>query len=182
MLIQALHKYLSITMLAWTLGALTVQLAHAHLMVAQHGTLNIVDEGVFMVLSLPISAFEDIDDDNDGAVSMLEFNNHRAAIIESIRQNVTLDDGQESAALHGITLSPVAPHAGTVEPISQLTVMGRFVLNDPTSALRFHIGLYGAQASERSLEITATRKRDQQKTVFELTPATPARTIFAAGA
>jgi hypothetical protein len=58
-----------------------VQLAEAHLMVAQHGTLNVVDDGVFMVLSLPVSAFDGVDDDNDGKVSMLEFNNHRGAIV-----------------------------------------------------------------------------------------------------
>jgi hypothetical protein len=52
-------------------------LAHAHLMVAQHGTLNIVDDGVFMVLSLPISAFNGVDEDSNGKISMLEFNNHR---------------------------------------------------------------------------------------------------------
>ena len=36
--------------------------AQAHLMEAQQGTLNIIDDRAFMVLSLPISAFEDIDD------------------------------------------------------------------------------------------------------------------------
>jgi hypothetical protein len=175
---RSLHRYLPVTLLAWTLSMLMVQLAEAHLMVAQHGTLNVVDDGVFMVLSLPVSAFEGVDDDNDGKVSMLEFNNHRGAIVESIRQNVTLSDGQGSALLQGIMLSPVAPHDSTVESISQLAVMGRFTLNDSASALRFHIGLYGKGAAEKSLAITAKRKSDSQKTVFELTPAASAADIF----
>ena len=61
-------------------------------MVAQHGTLNIVDDSTFMVLSLHISAFEGVDDDKDGKVSMVEFNSHRAAIVESVGQHVTLSD------------------------------------------------------------------------------------------
>jgi hypothetical protein len=155
------------------------QVAHAHLMVAQHGTLNIVDDGVFMVLSLPISAFDGVDDDNNGKVSMLEFNHHRGAIIESVRQNVTLSDELGNGSLQGILLSPVAPHDVAAESISQLTVMGRFILADSAGALRFHIGLYGRQAIEQVLEITAIRKRDNQKTVFELTPAVSASIIFA---
>ena len=175
---RSLHRYMVITLLTWTSSLLMVQLAEAHLMVAQHGTLNVVDDGVFMVLSLPVSAFDGVDDDNDGKVSMLEFNNHRGAIVESVRQNVTLSAGQGSASLQGIMLSPVVPHDITGEPFSQLTVMGRFTLNDHYSALRFHIGLYGRQVAEQSLEITATRKRDNQKTVFELTSTAPASVIF----
>jgi hypothetical protein len=57
--------------------------------------------------------------------------------------------------------------------------MGRFILADSAGALRFHIGLYGRQAIEQVLEITAIRKRDNQKTVFELTPAVSASIIFA---
>jgi hypothetical protein len=51
-------------------------------------------------------------------------------------------------------------------------------LNDSASALRFHIGLYGKGAAEKSLAITAKRKSDSQKTVFELTPAASAADIF----
>jgi hypothetical protein len=175
---RSTYKYVTGMLLVLTVTVPILPSAQAHLMVAQHGTLNIVDNGVFMVLSLPISALESIDDDNDGRISMLEFNNHRGAIIESVRQNVTLSDGQETASLQGILLSPVAPNDLTGEPISQLTVMGRFILNDSAGALRFHIGLYGRQATEQVLEITATRKRDNQKTVFELTPTASASEVF----
>lgn len=150
----------------------------AHLMVAQHGTLNVVDDGVFMVVSLPISAFEGIDDDKDGKVSMIEFNNHRGVIIEAIRQNVILSDAQNNVSLQGVMLSPVVAHDSKGESLSQLTVIGRFAPIDSASALRFHIGLYGRQAAEQSLEITAIRNHDNQRTVFELTPASPASWIF----
>ena len=42
----------------------------AHLMVPENGTLNFVDDNVYVVLSLPISAFKGVDDDNDGHVSL----------------------------------------------------------------------------------------------------------------
>lgn len=48
---------------------LLIGAAHAYLMVAQRGTLNLVGDGGFMVLSLPISAFTGIDDNADGQLS-----------------------------------------------------------------------------------------------------------------
>jgi len=148
-------------------------------MVAQHGTLNFVDDGAFMVLSLPISAFEGIDDDSDGKVSMIEFNNHRAAIVESVGQNVTLSDIEGNLSLEGIMLSPVVGHDASDESISQLTVMGRFALADANGALRFQVGLFGKQSTGQLLKMTATRQSDKQEHIFELTPVTPAGMLFA---
>jgi hypothetical protein len=119
MIMQFIHKYIPIVLVILILTLLLPASAEAHLMAAQHGTLNFVDDGAFMVLSLPMSAFEGIDDDGDGKVSMIEFNNHRAAIIESIEQNVTLGDKEGNLSLEGIMLSPVVPHdAQTVRYLS----------------------------------------------------------------
>lgn len=175
---RTLHKYSLGTLLMLILTGPMSPPAQAHLMVAQHGTLNIIDNGAFMVLSLPISAFEGIDANGDGKVSMVEFNNHRSAIVESVRLNVTLSDNEGNLLLQGIMLSPVAPHDGHTEQISQLTVMGRFALGDPNRSLSFHNGLYGKQATEQSLEITATRRPYNQTHVFELTPKRPTGLLF----
>lgn len=154
----------------------------AHLMVAQHGTLNIVGHDVFMVLSLPISAFDGIDDDNNGEVSMIELNRHRAVIVESVRRNVVLSDANGERPLHGLTLSPVlsdhTAHHAPLEAMSKLVVMGRFALDKSDHSLRFEVGLYGAHATEHSLEVTAIRRADKQRQTFELTPAKPAGVIF----
>ena len=175
------HRYTLITLLLWTLSSFMSSVAHAHLMPAQHGTLNIVDDGVYMVLSLPISAFPGLDDNNDGKVSMIEFNNHRSETVEAVRQNVTLSDAHTSGHLQGILLSPVTAHDRVEGPISQLTVMGQFTLNDTDDALLFKVGLYGIQAAEQVLKISATRTGHQQKTIFELTPAASSGIIFSGG-
>jgi hypothetical protein len=160
------------------LTALMSSSAQAHLMVAQHGTLNFVDDGAFMVLSLPMSAFEGIDGDGDGKVSMIEFNNHRAVIVEAVAQNVTLGDEQGNLSLQDIMLSPVVPHGASDESIAQLTIMGRFALTGAKVALRFQVDLLGKQSAEQLLKITATRQSDKQELVFELTPVKPAGTLF----
>ena len=172
------QRYTLITLISWTLSLFMGSVAHAHLMAAQHGTLNIVDDGVYMVLSLPISAFSGVDDNNDGKVSMIEFNSHRGAIVEMVRQNITLSDAQTTGQLQGILLSPVTAHDTAGGPISQLTVMGQFILNDTDDTLIFNVGLYGIQATEHVLRITATRTGHEQRTVFELTPVASSGVIF----
>jgi hypothetical protein len=174
MIMRSIYKNVSVSMLILILTAPVSPSARAHLMVAQHGTLNIVDDGAFMVLSLPISAFEGVDDDSDGRVSMVEFNNHRAAIVESVGQNVTLSDKEGNLPLQGIMLSPVVPHDAPEDQVSQLIVMGRFSLAGAEGALRFQTGLFGKQSTEQSLKITVTRNSDNHEHVFELTPAKPA--------
>ena len=56
--------------------------------------------------------------------------------------------------------------------------MGRFALSHPSGPIHFYVRLYGEQAVEQSLEITATRAVDKQKTVFQLNADSPAHKIF----
>lgn len=153
--------------------------AGAHLMVAQHGTLNLVGDGAFMVLSLPVSAFDKLDGDLDGSVSMIEFNRRRASIIDSIDQHVRLSNDGDKLPLEGIMLSPVPEHESTDGSFSQLTVMGRFSLNGTPGDLRFEVQLFGDEPGEQTLKITATRKSDGQEQVLNLTPAASADLLFA---
>lgn len=152
--------------------------ARAHLMVAQHGTLNFVDNAAFMVASIPISAFADIDEDADGNVTMFEFNRSREAILLALKDSVFLTDGGGRLDLQGILLSPVTQHDGSPELITDLTVMGRFNLRDETSALSFENRLYGDKPSQQTLNMSATRRIDGYNTEFVLTPANPARVFF----
>lgn len=173
-----MKKNLAVIVRALILYIVSAQQVYAHLMVAQQGTLKLINDNAFMVLSLPISAFEGIDDNNDGKITMVEFNHHRTAIIGAIKQNVTLGSAQENAPLEGIMLSPVRPRDADSQVILQLAVMGRFALAETETRLLFHMGLYGKLDTEQTLEITATRQHDNQITVFALTPASPGRLIF----
>jgi hypothetical protein len=45
----------------------------------------------------------------------------------------------------------------------------------------FKVGLFGGNATEQLLEITATRKFDSQEQVFELTPTMSVNALFPDG-
>ena len=172
------------------LSAAIVPNASAHMMAPQHGSLNFKGDGVFMVLSLPISAFEKVDEGGDGKMSGEEFTTHRKAIATAIKEKVKLTDKAGERPLQGLLLSPVAAHniPGTdTQHAEQLVVLGRFALADVMSAnsdgLQFHVGLFGNKVAEQTLAITATRKSASdskpQKYKFTLTPEQPKQLLFA---
>ena len=154
------------------------QYASAHVMVSQRGTLNIIDNGVFMVLSLPITAFEGIDDDNDGKLSNTEFTKHRSVITNVIHEKVVLKDKNRKLVLEDMILSPVTSHESPKAPVSQLVVMGRYNLTDLLSPLEYTIDLFGTTPAEQVLDVVATRKSDNKKIKIKLTPKDSSISIF----
>ncbi len=154
--------------------------ADAHLMVAQRGTLNFVNDSAYLVLSVPVSAFVRIDDNDDGAVSIVEFNRHRNEILESVLARVALSDRESRYSLESAMLSPVIPHGvnAATTTLTQVVVMGRFSVSNANSQLRFTADVFGHTDVERSLLITAIRKSDQYRHQMTLTPEHSSGQVF----
>ena len=157
---------------------LVTQYSHAHVMVAQHGTLNVIDDGVFMVLSLPVSAFDGTDDDKDGHLSKAEFDIYRAGIAQALKEKIVLSDKNGKLELKGLILSLVASHEAPKDPASQLIVMGKFILNDLNSALIYQVDIFGKQQFEQILDMTVKNKVKGLKQVFRLTPDAASAELF----
>jgi hypothetical protein len=147
--------------------------SHAHLMVAQQGTLNIVDSNAFVVISLPISAFEGLDANQDGQISMIEFNLNRNAVSQEIADKLMLVNKDKSRQLIDILLSPVQDHHSVDDHFTQLTVMGRFNLEDFPNTFKLKADLFGKTVEEQVLKITMIRAKDKLKQIIQLTPKFP---------
>lgn len=144
--------------------------SHAHLMVAQHGTLNISPNGVYMVLSLPVSSFNGIDDNHDGKLSKKEFDKYQYAISKVVHSKVTLSDDAIKRPLNGLILSPVFSHHKPTDPVSQIVVMGKFMLATENANMTFQVDLYGKTIEEQTIKVTASDKRLEKINVVNLTP------------
>ena len=159
---------------------LAVSSAHAHLMVAQRGTLNLQGNGAYMVLSVPASAFPRADDDGDGKLSQAELTAHRADMQTIVEKGILLHDSQVQRPLQGVffTLSP--PDDAPQAPSDQVVVMARFVLAGPVEAgdqkLRLTVKLFGRTSAEREFQITVTQGSQAQ--LMLLNPEYPERTVF----
>ena len=144
--------------------------AYAHLMVAQHGTLNFMDDSAYMVLSLPASAFSNADENKDGRLSITEFSDHRESIVDVVLNNVSLGNKNNLFTLHNLMVSPVTPHGAPADPADQIIAMGRFSVSGDTKTLYFSVDLFGVQQEKKLLEITAKRKKSNDEHTFELSP------------
>lgn len=150
----------------------------AHLMQDQHGTINIIDDTAFLVLSVPITAFCGMDNDRNGKVSMIEFNKHRADIVSDIRQKLVMSDSNSEYLLQGILLSPAVSDTSTSTLAPHITVMGRFVLPEDRSGLHIRLGLFGEKKSEQTFEVAVKDKRRHQSAKITFTREADYSTIF----
>lgn len=165
------------------------QSVKAHLMVAQHATLNIVEQGAYMVMSLPVSAFKGVDDNQDQRLSVEEFQTHREHIFQLVKQHVRLADSSGNLILQGLMVSPVMGHehhsshahhhaVDGYQSASQLVIMGRFSLNNELLTHTFHVGLFGHKPAEQQIKVSVKHPRTKKHNTFLLTPEKPSSVLF----
>ncbi len=152
--------------------------AWAHMMPAQQGTLNILENAVFAALSLPVSALRDADDNHDGRLSQAELLAHGADIQAKIGRRLRFYDGEVRGRL-----DLVMPMVEADERDSTSTAGSRHVLvlvkstfASPPTALRIETELFGVSANEQQLTFKATRGTDTEAAI--LTPRNNAHAFF----
>jgi hypothetical protein len=154
--------------------------AQAHLMAAQKGTLNVVGDAAFLVLSVPVSALKGVDDNGDGALSVAELRAHTDAIRSQVQAGVQLRDAAGALPLQLLMLDVAPPENTPQAAAHHLTVMGRFQLRAPVAQpgaaqpaamvaaamqplpLSLTFTLFGTAAGEQQQDLTITRQPDTQ--------------------
>jgi hypothetical protein len=170
--VKRLRQGLLACLLAWA----AVSAAHAHPVMSQRGTLNIVGDGAYMVLSLPVSSLSGFDDDHDGLLSVVELRAHGTNIESQIKQGVTLQSDQGQSALEGIMLNTAPPESSPAAPSTHLMVLGRFALPAQPTKLKLALQLFGTRADEQTEQIAVTRGSQSQ--LITLTPAHREETLL----
>ena len=171
--------------LAGLLGLLLATAAQAHLMVAQRGTVHVVGDGAFVVVSLPVSAFTGIGADDEGRLSLPALRANQGRVEAQVRQRLQLADADGPRPLEGLILS-LAPAQHSEAPsadarATQIVAMGRFALASPAAdGLRLSTDLYGREPAEQVLNITASRGsgHDSDSGLLVLSPARPSQALF----
>jgi hypothetical protein len=156
------------------------------MMVEQRGTLNIVDDKVYMVLSIPMSAFYNVDSNKDGIISMLEFTNSRKKVSKKIKNKVVLSNGKSIFTIDGLLLSPEASHTSEAshtkkekkKNIEYVTITGRYTVTGPLNDIKLNMDLFGLSKKHRIIEITSRNKKQNKKYTFTLTPQNNKGEIF----
>jgi hydrogenase/urease accessory protein HupE len=152
--------------------------AHAHLMPAQRGTLNVLGNAVFAALSFPISAFPGIDDDHDGRLAERELAAHMTTLQAMLSRRVRFFNGTEVGRLDLIMPMPESDesHGKASAGSTHVVVLMKATFRGPPNALRFETDVFGSRASERQFTVTATQGQAVEAAV--LTPAQPRHQFF----
>ena len=127
-------------------------------MAVQRATLNITQDGAYMVLSLPSSAFSglEMDDDGDGKLSIAELRLHQAQLEQAVRTSVQVSDAQGALPLEALLLNFDIAH-GSPEQALAVIALGKYSLRAQTPPLRWDIGLWGQAPQGSKIEATVTR-------------------------
>jgi hypothetical protein len=130
--------------------------AQAHLMAAQKGTLNIVGDAAFLVLSVA------------------ELHAHTDAVRRQVQAGVQLHDGAGALPLQLVMLDVAPPENTTPSAARHLAVVGRFQLRAPAAqpaataavlqprSLTLTFTLFGTATGKQQQDLAITRQPDPQ--------------------
>lgn len=136
--------------------------ASAHLIAAQQGTINLVGDSAFVVLSVPVSSLREVDDDGNGQVDQVEFKKHEAAIKEQIDQRLTVSDGSRGARTVSLDLVLSPRHEAASDRADQIVALKHAKFTAAPEAVQVRCDLFGAQPNEREVTFSATRKKSPE--------------------
>ena len=133
-------------------------------MVAQRGTLRFQAQGAYLLVSLPVSAFRDFDEDGDHRMSEEELARHRGVLSAQVIAGVQLLRGAEPLPLEGMLLNLSRPHHQS-GPADQIVIMGRFKTPED-GPLRFQLQLFGGEAVTQQVQLRITRRGIQSEVIL----------------
>lgn len=173
-----MHHWRALFAVLGLLGAAPTQ---AHLMENQQGTLNLVGQRGYLVLSLPVSALQGVDDNRDGRLDGVELQRHAAAIERDLRARVRVSDGGKVAPLDGVLLNLSPDENHREGPATHLVLLAVAMFPAAPRSPQLELRVFGRAEAERSYRFVATR-RDQagkvREQVVRFTPTTSRHIFF----
>lgn len=184
---HSVRAWRALCLLAAAVLQLLATPASAHLIMPQRGTLNFVDAGAYLVLSLPVSAFPYTNENGDPLLSAQRFTKYQQRMAADVEAQVQLLDAQGPLRLEGTFLNFTPPDNDPNGSAPDIVVLGRFKLRRPDDAnggaLRLRITLFGTSAKEQNVTTTVTRVNLQtgqkERELLVLSADRPERTLFA---
>ncbi|MEE2786543.1 MAG: hypothetical protein VX589_04325 [Myxococcota bacterium] len=159
--------------------------AKAHLMSPGHGTLNLVNSKVYVVVSLPVSVFMKsaaAPAAADGVLTAHELNTFGTALRRCIRDRLLIHHNERSVQFSSLLLN--LPQGDHHEPgrSRSVTVMGVAPIDGTSRSgpIEVTTKLWGIAANRLKLKATITQAGKTVRTeIFEFTPRADRHRFFA---
>ena len=150
--------------------------AHAHMMPAQQGTVNILGKSAFVVLSVPAAVLDARnDDDRDGHLSDSEIGTHQTELLAETGRRFRLFHGGECGVF-----VPVMARA-EADDHRHVTLLFKADFSVEPVDVRVETDLFGAADDERQLTIRASRGKGgphPENEAAVLRPSAPTHAFF----
>lgn len=120
--------------------------AGAHMMEAGHGTVRLVGDSAYVVVAVPVAAFQGVDDNGDGLLDRDEVNAHRAQLGAQVTALLALEhEGKPGTVLfEDLLLSHAGEEGARGE--AHLVVMRRYRWPQAVKSLHVKVGLFAMPA------------------------------------
>ena len=161
----------------WGIGLyLQVSSACAHLLPVLSGTLNVIEQNVFVVLSLPASAFPELEQGPDGSLDMDQYHRVEKRLTAHIQQALSFDSLDQTPELIQI-MTQVSPRDRKL-PSDQdaIVAMLEYRFATTPSIVRIRTNLFGHSGPDQQLTIKAQKGEDVDTAV--LSPLQDTYTFF----
>lgn len=155
--------------------------AQAHLMPAGHGTINVVGDKAYMVLSVPVEAFSSVAACRDGLLTPGELAANHAALQQQVRTDLQLKSNSADALeFKQVMFDLPAGHGHAGDAGEDLVVMVVAQLGGAPSGLSLASSMWGAKGDPLKVRATVSEKgRDVRREVLRMSPARPRAVFFA---
>ena len=141
------------------------QVTFAHLVESGQGTVSISDGKAYLVISLPVEAFLNGDDNSDGRINIDELRVHQFEFARQVMQRLRLSVDGQAAVWTAMTVTLSEPNERQSEPPNHLIAVGVAVL--------------GRESGEVTMEVDLWRRSETTSAASALTAvASPARDML----
>jgi hydrogenase/urease accessory protein HupE len=152
--------------------------AQAHLLPKQNATMNIVDNAAFFVVSVPVSALKNVDDDGDGKLTAQEIQKHDQSIKQQFADRFTVSNGGQAGT--SVLSWVMAPDGSDAQmEVDYIVILHRANFPETPENLVLTTDLFGTGPDEQQMTVKATL--DGVSEVAILRPDVTAHQFFRGG-
>ncbi|WP_417594506.1 HupE/UreJ family protein [Parasphingorhabdus sp.] len=140
-------------------------IAQAHLLPKQNATMKIVDDSANFVISVPVSALVDVDDDRNGLLSAQEIQQHSQDIEQQFTARFTVTNAGKSGK--GL-MAWVVPPQTDGDPLDSdyVVILHRVQFDEPPQKPAVETDLFGTGDGEEQMTMRATLGEDQEVAIL----------------
>lgn len=145
----------------------------------KQGSVNVVGNNAYIVMTVPVSALAGFDDNQDGMIDVPELVGHGEALRAQVLERFGVTDDRQAPT--GSITWLLTPNTGDTAqaPSSYLLAMQSLSFASPPGNLRIRYELFGTAGNDRQLALTATRGTERE--VVVLTPGHGQSRLFRGG-